>query len=69
MSVASALNVPLRTQLVGENYLQTFDQKFQVWRDDAAQSYTYATSPLHQYRARIQSDFLEGNAPLVDVWA
>jgi hypothetical protein len=69
MSVATALSAPIRTKLVGEDYLQTFDQRFQVNRAQPLRAGMPAVAPVEEYRARTLHDFQQSKGMLVDLWA
>jgi len=69
MSVASALSAPVRTKLVGEDYLQTFDQRFQVRRALPLRAGMPAVPPVEEYRARTVQEFEQSKGMLVDLWA
>jgi hypothetical protein len=69
MAVSSLLAAPVRTQLVGENYLQTFDQKFEVRRALPLRAGMPEVSPMQEYRARTVQGFQQSKGMLVDLWA
>ena len=69
MAVSTALSAPVRTRLPGEDYLQTFDQKFQVRRTPPLRAGMPAVPPVEEYRARTQRDFEQSKGMLVDLWA
>jgi hypothetical protein len=69
MSVGSALAAPIRTKLVGEDYLQTFDSKFQVYRTAPLRGYMDAYPPLQEYRDKTQREFMQSKGMLIDLWA
>jgi hypothetical protein len=69
MSVASSFSAPVRTKLVGEDYLQTFDQKFQVRRAPPLRAGMPAVAPVEEYRARTEREFERSKGTLLDLWA
>jgi len=69
MAVGSALSVPIRTQLPGENYLQTFNAKFEVYRPTATRSYSLEGPDEIDYRERVLAGFEHSKGILVDLWA
>jgi hypothetical protein len=69
MAVFTALSAPVRTKLVGEDYLQTFDQKFEVRRALPLRAGMPAVAPVDEYRARTLRGFEQSKGMLVDLWA
>ena len=69
MAIVTALSAPVRTSLVGENYLKTFDRNFRVDAPAPLRAGMPAVSPLDQYRARTVQEFEQSKATLLDVWA